>query len=140
MDYMAARLKPLLVPEFLCLAEYRHPDGRLEPIGFSLTLPDYNVAMKPLGGKVLPFGWLQFLLGIKKIKTIRVLTRGIKHSYRLRGSQAIMFATGLRESLKKGYTGCEVSWLLEDNDMIIKTAEYWGGHLYKTYRLYDRPI
>src|SRR5262249_10861543 len=26
MDYMAARLKPLLVPEFLCLAEYRHPD------------------------------------------------------------------------------------------------------------------
>jgi len=140
MDYMAARLKPLLVQEFLCLAELRHPDGRLEPIGFCLTLPDYNVAMKPCRGFLLPFGWLKFLLATKKIKTIRVLTLGIKKSYRMRGVQAIMFAHGLRESLKKGYTGCEVSWLLEDNDAIIKTAEYWGGHLYKTYRLYDKAI
>src|SRR5262249_15973155 len=125
---------------YLCLAELRHPDGRLEPIGFCLTLPDYNVAMKPCRGKLLPFGWLKFLLSIKKIKTIRVLTLGIKKSYRQPGIQSIIFVTGLRQSLKKGYTGAEVSWLLEDNEMIIRTAQFWGGHLYKTYRMYEKSI
>ena len=50
-----------------------------------LTLPDYNVAMKPLQGRLLPFGWLKFLLGTRKIKTVRVLTLGIKRDYRMRG-------------------------------------------------------
>jgi hypothetical protein len=82
MDFMAARMKPLLVPELLWLAEATRPDGTLEPIAFMLMLPDYNVAMKPLRGRLLPFGWLKFLLGVKKIKTVRVLTLGIKLPYR----------------------------------------------------------
>src|SRR5215472_16118716 len=91
MDYMAKRLKPLIVEELLFLAEIRHPDGRLEPIAFMLNLPDYNTAIQPLGGRLLPFGWLKFLLGLKRIKTLRVLTLGIKQDYRLRGIQSVMF-------------------------------------------------
>src|SRR5262249_52496311 len=73
-DFMAAPRNPPLVPELLWLGEARKPDGTLEPIAFMLMLPDFNVAMKPLKGRLLPFGWLKFLLGVKKIKTVRVLT------------------------------------------------------------------
>ena len=140
MDYMAKRLKPLLDPDFLFLGEVRRPDGSSEPVAFMLTLPDYNTAIQPLGGRLLPFGWLKFLLGIKKIKTLRVVTLGIKKEYRNRGYQAIVMEHGLKEALKRGYTGCEVSWMLEDNEAVLRTVRLWGGRPYKTYRMYDRDL
>ena len=140
MDFMAKRMKPLLVEELLWLAEVKKPDGGLEPVAFMLMLPDYNAAMKPLKGRLLPFGWLKFLLGVRKIKTVRVLTLGIKLPYRLRGIQSIMMADSLRFLLGKGYTGAEVSWLLEDNELVIGAVRLWGGQLYKTYRIYEKPL
>ncbi len=140
MDFMAKRLKPLVDEDFLFLAEFRRPDGSLEPIAFLLTLPDYNVAIKPLGGRLLPLGWLKFLLNLKKIRSIRVLTLGIKKEWRLRGLQAVMFEMGLKAALERRYTGCEMSWLLEDNEAILRAADLWGGQVYKTYRMYDRAV
>jgi GNAT superfamily N-acetyltransferase len=140
MDFMAKRLKPLVVEELLWLAEVQRPDGTVEPIAFMLMLPDYNVAIARAGGSLVPFGWLKFLLALKKIKTVRVMTLGIKQSYRLRGIQSIMMADSLQYLLKKGYTGSEVSWLLEDNELVTGAVRLWGGRLYKTYRMFDRPI
>ncbi len=140
MDFMAARLKPLLAEDLLFLAEIRHPDGRVEPVAFMLSLPDYNAAIQRVGGRLLPFGWLKFVLALKRIRNVRVLTLGIKKDYRMRGFQSIMFERSLRAALKRGYSGCEVSWLLEDNDLIVRTVRLWGGRLYKTYRMYDRAI
>lgn len=140
MDFMAARLKPLLDENFLFLAQVRKPDASLEPVGFLLALPDYNTAIQPLRGRLLPFGWLKFLLGLKKIRTLRVLTLGLKKDYRMRGIQSLMFEEGLKAALKRGLTGCEISWMLEDNDLILRSVRLWGGRLYKTYRMYDRRV
>ena len=140
MDFMAKRMKPLLVEELLWLAELRRPDGTLEPIAFMLMLPDYNVAIAPTKGRLLPFGWLKFLLGTRRIKTVRVLTLGIKKTHRLSGIQSIMMSDSLRWLLKKGYTGCEVSWLLEDNELVIGAVKLWGGRLYKTYSIYEKSL
>lgn len=140
MDFMAARLKPLLDAKFVFLAERRREDGSLEPIAFLMAMPDYNVAVAAARGRLLPFGWLKFLLAQRKIRTLRVLTLGIKREYRMRGINAVMFELGLRASLERGLTGVEVSWLLEDNDVIINTVKMWGGRLYKTYRMYDRDL
>ena len=133
-------MKPLVDEDFLFLAEARRPDGSLEPVAFMLTLPDYNVAMKPLRGRLLPFGWLRFLWDRRKIRTIRVVTLGIKKEWRLRGIQAVMFERGLHTALGRGYTGCEMSWMLEDNEAVLRAADLWGGKVYKTYRMYDRPV
>ncbi|HTO74880.1 MAG TPA: N-acetyltransferase [Thermoanaerobaculia bacterium] len=140
MDFMAARLKPLLVPDYALLGELKRPDGSYEPVAFMMTLPDYNRAMQPLKGRLLPFGWLKFLLGTRKIKNVRVLTLGVKREYRSRGLQSLLFEQSLRTSLEKGYTGCEVSWILEDNDLMIRGLKIWGGKPYKTYRMYDKAI
>jgi hypothetical protein len=140
MDFMAGRLKPLLDEDFVFLAERRHEDGTLEPVAFMMSMPDYNRAIAAAKGRLLPFGWLRFLLAQRKIRTLRVVTLGIKSEYRLRGLNAIMFASGLKAALKRGLTGVEISWLLEDNEMVLRTVDLWGGKLYKTYRIYDRPI
>ena len=140
MDFMAARMKPIMVEELVWLAEKPRPDGTLEPIAFMWMMPDYNVAMKPLKGRLLPFGWLKFLLGVKKIKTVRVLALGVKLPYRQSGVQSIMMADSLKFLLSKGYTGAEVSWLLEDNEVVIGSVRLWGGQLYKTYRIYEKAL
>lgn len=140
MDFMAGRLKQLLDEKFAFLGERRREDGSLEPIAFLLAMPDYNVPIAATKGRLLPFGWLKFLLAQKKIKTLRVLTLGIKREYRMRGINAVMFESGLRASLERGLTGVEVSWLLEDNDLVIRAVKMWGGRLYKTYRMYERDI
>ena len=140
MDFMAKRLKPLLAEEFVFLAEIRRPDGSLEPIAFMLSLPNYNEAIAPLKGRLLPFGWLRFLLGSRRISILRVVTLGIKKDYRMRGIQSVMFQRGLEAALRRGYRGCEVSWLLEDNELVIRSVNLWGGRLYKTYRVYERPL
>jgi hypothetical protein len=140
MDFMAARLKPLLVPELLWIGEAPRPDGSLEPMAFMLMLPDYNVAIAPTRGRLLPFGWLRFLLARSRVRTVRVVTLGVKKPWRQSGIQSIMMADSLRFLLKKGYTGAEVSWLLEDNELVIGAVRLWGGRLYKTYRIYEKAL
>ncbi|MFN2387755.1 MAG: N-acetyltransferase [Thermoanaerobaculia bacterium] len=140
MEFMAKRLKPLLDPDFVYLAEVPRPDGGLEPIAFVMALPDYNQALAPLRGRLLPFGWLKFLLASRRIPTLRILTLGIKRPYRMRGIHSVVFAACLRAALRRGFTGCEVSWLLEDNELVIRAVDLWEGYLYKTYRLYEREL
>jgi hypothetical protein len=140
MDFMSKRLKPLLVPELLWIGEAPRADGSLEPIAFMLMLPDYNVAIAPTRGRLLPFGWLRFLLARSRVRTVRVVTLGVKGPWRQSGIQSIMMADSLRFLLKKGYTGAEVSWLLEDNELVIGAVRLWGGKLYKTYRIYEKAL
>ncbi|HSS43726.1 MAG TPA: N-acetyltransferase, partial [Thermoanaerobaculia bacterium] len=140
MDFMAKRMKPLLDRDFALLGVFERPDGSVEPVAFMMTLPDYNAAIAPLKGRLLPFGWLKFLIGLRRIKTVRVLTLGVKREYRSRGLQSLLFEQSVSTALKRGYTGCEVSWLLEDNDLMIRGMKVWGGRCYKTYRIYDRAL
>jgi GNAT superfamily N-acetyltransferase len=140
MDFMAMRLKPLLVEDFALLGEFVGADGSAEPVAFMMTLPDYNTAMAPLKGRLFPFGWLKFLLGTRRIRAVRVLTLGVKREHRSRGLQSLLFEESLRVALERGYTGCEVSWLLEDNELMIRGMKVWGGRLYKTYRMYEKAL
>ncbi|MEO8348964.1 MAG: N-acetyltransferase [Acidobacteriota bacterium] len=140
MDFMAGRLKPLLDEKFVFLAERRREDGSVEPVAFLMAMPDYNRAIAATGGRLLPFGWLRFLLAQRKIRILRVVTLGIKSEYRMKGLNAVIFAHGLRAALERGLTGVEVSWLLEDNELIIRSVKIFGGRLYKTYRIYERRL
>jgi hypothetical protein len=75
MDFMAERLKPLLMEGLIWLAE-----TATEPVGFLLALPDYNVAFKPLVGKLLTpklLGFIPYVLGWKCPTMVRVITLGM---------------------------------------------------------------
>ena len=137
-DFMAARLKPLLVEDLVLLAE-----NAKEPVGFMMSLPDYNEAMQPLKGKLLTpkvFGFLAYLLGWKKPKMTRLITLGIKKAYRSRGIDAVMFAESLKAMLAAGYQECEVSWILEDNVMVQRPIDLFDGKVYKRYRIFEKAV
>src|SRR5919109_5281981 len=63
----AKDLKPILDERWTWLAER---DG--EVLGASLTLPDINVALVHMNGRLLPLGWVSFLWWRRKIEGCRV--------------------------------------------------------------------
>jgi hypothetical protein len=135
-DFMADRLKPLLMEGLIWLAE-----AGSEPVGFLLAMPDYNVALKPLRGHLLTprlFGFLPYLFGWKYPPRTRVLTLGVKDKYRAKGLESAMLIEGLRVGISVGVTESEASWILEDNQMMCRMLEAIGGKVYKRYRLYER--
>jgi hypothetical protein len=137
-DFMANRLKPLLVEGLIWIAET--PE---EPVGFMLALPDYNFALQPLGGRLLTprlLGFLPYLLGRKYPPRCRVITLGVKASYRNRGLEAVMLTEGFKTGFRIGFKDAESSWILEDNVMMCRLLETFGGKPYKTYRLYEREL
>jgi len=114
-----------------------------EAVGFLLALPDFNIALKPLRGHLLTpklFGFLAYLLGWRRPTWVRALTLGVKAKYRNRGIEAVMLSEGFAAAAKLGARDIESSWILEDNAMMRRLLEVFGGKVYKTYRLYDRDI
>jgi ribosomal protein S18 acetylase RimI-like enzyme len=137
-DFMAERLKPLLMEGLIWLVE-----AGAEPVGFLLALPDYNIALKPLQGHLLTpklLGFIPYLLGWKRPHRTRVLTLGVKEKYRSKGLESAMLIEGLKVGFAAGVTESEASWILEDNVMMCRMLEAIGGKVYKTYRLYDREL
>lgn len=136
--FMAARLKPLLVEG---LTQIAIKDD--EPVGFLLATADFNEAFQPLKGRLMSTGLLKaapYLLQWKTPRYCRVLTLGVKASYRGRGIEAAMLTHGLRTGFRLGFQRIESSWILEDNTAVQRVIELFGGKVYKRYRLYERPI
>ncbi len=137
-SFLASRLKPLLTEGLAYLARNAH-----EPAGFLLAMPDFNLAIKPLKGRLLTpklLGALPYLLGWKVPNSCRILTLGVKEKYQGRGIETAMLAEGLRAGFKLGIRTVEASWILEDNVGVQRLIALFGGKPYKTYRIYDRPL
>jgi hypothetical protein len=132
---LAKTLKPLVVPELVLIA-YRGED----PIGFSVSLLDYNEVLKHLNGKVGILGTLKFLYYSKKIRTLRVLLLGVKRSFRKKGIEGLLYAETFKRGIKKGYLQAECSWILENNPLMQHGLEAMGGKRYKPYRIYQMPL
>ena len=132
---MAKRLKPLIVPELLIMAEVNG-----NPAAFYMAVPDYNQVLKRVNGRLGPIGIMKFLWYSRKISDIRVLTMGVKEEYRRRGIEGLLYLEAFKAASKKGYERAEMSWILEDNVLMQRGCEIMGGKLYKKYRIYEKKI
>jgi GNAT superfamily N-acetyltransferase len=115
------------------------------PAGMALALPNINWAMKPLNGKLFPFGWLRFLwrLKIRRPKSGRLLLLGIKKQFRGRkyaGLAYLLCEEIYRGANERGYDWAEFSWTLEDNGLINSLIKKIGAERYKTYRLFEKTL
>jgi GNAT superfamily N-acetyltransferase len=140
-DYLARRLKPLVAlrPELCRIAEVHG-----EPVAFSLTLPDANVAIKQAGGQLttwgLPIGAARIAWAVQKVDRLRVLLFGIRPGYRKRGLDALLYLDTLRIARERGYVSAELGWVTDDNAVVNRSLELMGARRIKTYRLYEKRL
>lgn len=134
-DDLAKNLKPIIVPEIVLFAYWEDI-----PVGFSAALPDYNVVLKHLNGKLGLLGSLKFLYYSRKIKTVRIMLLGVKHSFQKKGLEGLLYIETFKRGTKKGYPQGECSWILENNLLMQHGIEAMGGKRYKTYRIYEAQL
>lgn len=134
-QHLARSLKPVVDPRYTLLAL---ADG--EPIAFAIALPDYNQALRHIKGRLFPFGLLKLLWYRRKISRLRVLTLGVKPEYRKKGVDALLYLRIYQNGIPAGLGRGEASWILEDNWGMRRAMERMGGHVYKTYRVYQKAL
>ncbi|MBC8042229.1 MAG: GNAT family N-acetyltransferase, partial [Rhizobacter sp.] len=131
---LADDLKQVADPDFVYIVE----NEKGEPIGFSLSLPDMNLALKHVNGNPFtPWGLIKFLWysQVKKITFLRTITMGVIPSYRNKGIDAVMNSEIVEVALTKGVFASEMSWVLKSNVAMAKVADAMGGRPYKEYAI-----
>lgn len=138
-EHLGQELKFIIDPDLVYVAELHG-----EPVGISLTIPDVYQAL--LKARPQPNNWsfpltvLKLLWHRRNVNGIRTLIMGVVPECRNAGIDALLYVETARAAFAKGYERCETSWILESNDMMNRIIERLGGEIYKTYRVYEKPV
>jgi len=135
--HMAKKLKPIVEPRIINLAYVGD-----EPAGFAMGLPDLNNVLKIFNGTVTnPVKTLKAMRALKRIRSGRCLTLGVREKFRKRGIESLLFATTWQGGIDMDYRYGEFSWILEDNKPIHDAAtRIFSAEHYKTYRIYQKRL
>ncbi len=134
-DALAKDLKSVIKPGLVLFAE-----SAGVPVGFALSLPDYNQAFRYNRKGWLLTALLCLVFLRKKIDRVRILVLGVlPDRLRTGAGTLLMFETGRRANAM-GYPGGEASWVLEDNVMMNRAAGLMSGTRTKVYRIYEKSL
>jgi GNAT superfamily N-acetyltransferase len=139
-DDLGKHLAEIADERLLMMAEQ---DG--EPVGFSMALPDVNEAFRAVGdGRLLrwglPIGLVRLLIGMRRIRTFRFFTLGVRPGFQGRGIAEALVLSTVDAAIAAGYTGAEMGWTLDDNTRVNRVIQRSGADRYKTYRIYEVAI
>jgi GNAT superfamily N-acetyltransferase len=136
--HMATEIRPIIDPRMTLIAEIDNA-----PVAFVICVPDINVALQRMNGRLtrfgLPIGLIKLLYYRRKIRTARFIALGVVEKYRRAGIAERLVLQVMEEGASRGITG-ELSMTLEDNTMINRFIEAVGATKYKTYRIYRRLV
>lgn len=133
--HYAKQLRPLLDENWAFVAE---KDG--ETVGAALSLPDYNQVLKKMNGRLLPVGWLKFLLGKRKIDRVRVFALGVKREWQHTGVAARFYQLHFDSAERTPQKAGEMGWILETNKSMNRAMEGMGGTVVRKYRVYEKVL
>lgn len=129
----ARSLQDLVDPDVFPIAE---DNGKM--IGFFMGLPDYNIPLKRVNGKLNWLGLLKFLWYRRQIKQGRVIVICCLPEYRRKMVPLALIYAAFQN--RKIYKKAELSWVYEDNLPSRRLIEETGAKIYKTYRVYEKAI
>ena len=139
--HMASELRPIIQKHNLVICEYQD-----EPVAFGLVLPNLNRATHDFGGKLLPFNWAKLLwrLKIRGIDEARMPLMGVRkrlHRKPVGAALAYKIIDLVNSAnIDRGVRNSELSWILDNNESMLTMLTDLGGKIYKTYRIYEKPL
>lgn len=137
-EALAESLKMIIDPG---LVRFAYHDGT--PVAVLGVFPDPNLALTPRWKWYGDSDYVRAARLLKMrhhLKRMRLLLFGIVPGYRRLGVDALLFDEILDYAQAHGYTTCDISLLLEDNDLILSASRFMGAHEYKRWRIWDLPL
>ena len=109
-----------------------------------VVLPNYNEAIKPFRGRLLPFNWARLVRAMltERFRSARVVILGIRKSVQntpIAGAMVAILANEIKHH-SVGYDWVEFSWVLETNKPMCRICEMTAGPAVKRYRMYGRAL
>ncbi|MCX6055690.1 MAG: GNAT family N-acetyltransferase [Chloroflexi bacterium] len=132
---MAHDLKQIINPKAVLIVETA--DGT--PIGFAMTLPDINVILKGLKGRLFPLGWLKMLVMLPRIQQYRMWALGVIPSYQGKAIDSLLYRATY-EAIYSNKIRLEINYVLEDNDRMNNALQKMGVKDLRRYRVYEMNI
>jgi GNAT superfamily N-acetyltransferase len=137
-ERLAKDLKQIVDPEIVFLLE---KDG--EPIAFSISLPNLNLALRHVNdGRLFPFG-LPKLLAYAQFGGVyecRMPLMGVRQQYQGRALDTLLVLATIENGPKHGYDACEMSWVLDTNSVMKNSLEDMGGVVDKQYAMFEMSL
>ncbi|MFA6866865.1 MAG: hypothetical protein WCR54_05040 [Clostridia bacterium] len=130
----AKNVKHIINPNFVKIAR---ENGTNKPIGFCLTLPDFNQILAKTKGKINPF---LFLTGKNKIDSVRGVLQYVIPEYQKTGLLILIYNKTYEEFLKYNIKTFEGGTILENNKNAWSYIIKLGGELTKIYRIFGKDI
>ena len=140
-EALGNNLKLLVGEDYVAIASWK---GR--PAAMAVSLPDINLAIRDLGGRLLPLGWAKLLWRVfaRPPRAVRLPLMGVSREHQstpVGAALALAVIDRIRAAhVARGTTRGELSWILEDNMPMRRMIEGLGGRPYKTYRIYERGL
>jgi GNAT superfamily N-acetyltransferase len=134
-DHLAKGLRMILDERLVLFGELKG-----KPVGLCVSIPDANQAVKGINGRLFPFGWYHVLRELKRIKKLRTIIMGVKKEHRHTGIDVAFYVETIERGKALGYTESECSLVVETNTWMRKALDDIGASIYKTYRLYEKPL
>lgn len=132
---MAEDMKPILHPKAVVFAE----DGQGKAIGFGIAIPDVNLLIKGMNGRLLPFGWFKLLRGLPRLKQYRMFALGVIPEYHGKAIDSLIYRA-LYESCYSDDIRMEINYVLEDNHPMNNAIIKLGAKPLRRYRIYEMNI
>jgi GNAT superfamily N-acetyltransferase len=133
--YVARDLKKIVNPQLVIIGEM---EGKA--VGFLLALPNWNRVLEHLNGRLFPFGIFKAFWYQRKITQVRIITMGVVKEHRRKGIDILFYHKLFELGVRLGVYEGEMSWILEDNELMNRALEDIGAKLYKRYRIYDYSL
>ena len=134
-EAVAHDLKPIIRPKGVIFAV----DSHNRPIGFAIALPDINILLKGLNGRLFPFGLLKLLFGLPRLRNYRLFALGVLPEYHGKGVDSLIYRA-LYESLYTPDIWMEINYVLEDNAPMNNAIRKLKAKPLRKYRIYQRKI
>jgi GNAT superfamily N-acetyltransferase len=134
-DFQLGPYRRLMDPAISLVAEW---DG--VPCGFVVAVPDYNLVLRAMGGRMGPRSILAFLRVRSRIKDAALIIMGVQRPLQGEGIMRILQTELLRALRRRGYTRLTITWVADGNAKSLGTMHAIGARPYHRLTLYEMPL
>ena len=110
-------------------------------VGVGISLPSLSRALQKSKGRLLPFGWLPLLKGLKgKNDRVDLLLVAVDPEYQNKGVNALMFQDLIPQFIRYGYRYAESNPEMELNSKVQSQWELFNPRQHRRRRSYAKKI
>jgi hypothetical protein len=133
--FLLENLLVIAVPQLIKVIT--HDD---DVVGFLFAFPDVSAALQRARGRLLPFGFFDLLLEMRRTRWVAVNGAGILPEFQGIGGNALLYSEMERTIRSGHFLHGEMTQVAETAVKMRRDLESLGGSPYKNHRVYVRSL